>query len=137
MSTSHDPGAPMTQQYPTHPDPEATAPLPKTAPAINPPRWRGRKTAVAAALAIGLSSAGAVAAAATVEQGSTGREGGGPGGGQGFPGGQQQGQHGQQGGQNQQQVPGQRGQQQAPGQMGQQGTLPNDQPSGQQSAQTS
>ncbi|MCW4601396.1 hypothetical protein ON003_07160 [Janibacter hoylei] len=62
---------------------------------------------------------------------------GGPGGGQGFPGGQQQGQHGQQGGQNQQQVPGQRGQQQAPGQMGQQGTLPNDQPSGQQSAQTS
>ena len=60
MTTSHEP---ETQPYAATAAPDATAPLPKTAPAINPPRWRGRKTAVAAALAIGLSSAGAVAAA--------------------------------------------------------------------------
>lgn len=57
-----------------------------TAPAANPPRWRGRKTAIAAALAIGLSSGGAVAAAAAVDQGATGSDRPGPGG-QGFPGG--------------------------------------------------
>lgn len=116
----------MTQPYSVQPDPTATAPMPKTAPAINPPRWRGRKTAVAAALAIGLSSVGAVAAAATVEQGGTGREGGfpgggqgGPGGGQGFPGGQQP------GGQTQQQQGGQ----------GQQGTVPGGQPGRQSGGQ--
>ena len=89
-------------QYPSQSGLEPTEPMPKTAPAVNPPRWRGRKTAVAAALAIGLSSAGALAAAATVEQGSTGGEGGGTvqrGGGHGFPG------QGNLQNQNQQQVP--------------------------------
>lgn len=83
--TDHDQPAPEpTQSVQTT---ASAAVAPNTAPAINPPRWRGRKTAVAAALAIGLSSAGAVAAAATVEQGSAGGEGAGPGRGQGFPGG--------------------------------------------------
>lgn len=41
-----------------------------TAPAVNAPTWSGRKTAVAAALAIGLTSAGAVAAAAALPAGS-------------------------------------------------------------------
>ena len=77
------PGAVVTEQHPTPSAPQT----PATAPALNPPRWRGRKTAVAAALAIGLGSAGAVAAAATVEQGSAGREGGASGFGQGAPGG--------------------------------------------------
>ncbi len=59
-----------------------------TAPAITPPRWSGKKTAVAAALAIGLSSVGAVAAAATLPQGTGGAVDGhgGPGGGFGRPG---------------------------------------------------
>lgn len=42
-----------------------------TAPAVNPVRWSGKKTAVAAALALGLSSMGAVAAAAAHERGSS------------------------------------------------------------------
>ena len=42
---------------------------PGSGPALSPPRWSGKKTAVAAALAIGLSSMGAVAAAATLQQG--------------------------------------------------------------------
>jgi hypothetical protein len=41
-----------------------------TAPALNPPTWSGRKTAIAAALAIGLSTAGALGAAAAVQPGS-------------------------------------------------------------------
>ena len=44
---------------------------PDTAPALNPPVWSGRKTAIAAALAIGISSVGAVAAAAALPIGST------------------------------------------------------------------
>ncbi len=57
---------------------DAAAPAPEptpgtgSAPALPPPRWSGKKTAVAAALAIGLSSMGAVAAAATVPQGTDG-----------------------------------------------------------------
>lgn len=35
-----------------------------TAPAVNPPRWSGKKTAIAAALALGLGGATAVTAAA-------------------------------------------------------------------------
>jgi hypothetical protein len=61
---------------------EAPAPS-STAPASNPVRWSGKKTAVAAALAIGLTSAGAIAAAAALPsgQGSVGDRGGfGPGG---------------------------------------------------------
>jgi hypothetical protein len=44
---------------------------PDTAPALNPPTWSGRKTAIAAALAIGFSSMGAVAAAAALPAGTT------------------------------------------------------------------
>lgn len=52
---------------------------PTSAPALSPPRWSGRKTAVAAALAIGFTSVGTVAAAAALPQG-TGADTGGPGG---------------------------------------------------------
>jgi len=64
------------------------APTPDTAPALKPPTWTGRKTAIAAALAIGISSMGAVAAAAAVPPGTQlaggqSQQGGfGPGGGQ-------------------------------------------------------
>jgi hypothetical protein len=81
---------------------------PATAPALNPPTWTGRKTAIAAALAIGISSMGAVAAAAalpagTVQDGGQVPGGFGPGGRQ-LPGGGpgQQGGFGPQGGQPQQ-----------------------------------
>ena len=47
-----DPTTQPTPQYATQTFAAQPTP-PKTAPAINPPRWRGRKTAVAAALAIG------------------------------------------------------------------------------------
>ena len=100
--------------------PETHSTSPETAPALNPPTWSGRKTAIAAALAIGFSSMGAVAAAATLPAGTT------QGGGQlqqgGFgPGGRQQGgfsqQGSQQGPQQGNQLPG--GQlPQAPGQSG-------------------
>ena len=66
-------------------------------------RWNAKKTAVTAGLALVLTSAGAIAAAAAMPAGSTGGDTGfrGPGGGRGFqfPGGQQglQGQQGQQG----------------------------------------
>ena len=46
------------------------APAPDTAPALNPPTWTGRKTAIAAALAIGISSLGAVGAAAALPAGT-------------------------------------------------------------------
>lgn len=96
-----------------------------TAPAVNPVRWSGKKTAVAAALALGLSSMGAVAAEAAHEPGTSttqdGRGGfpgqGGPRGQMG-PGGQlpQRGQQGQQPNQQQnQQVPGQSSQSSQPG----------------------
>jgi hypothetical protein len=59
---------------------EATVPLPPagsaeadaggTAPALKPPAWSGRKTAIAAALAVGLSTAGALGAAAADRPGS-------------------------------------------------------------------
>lgn len=90
-----------------------------TAPALNPPAWSGRKTAIAAALAIGLSTAGALGAAAAVQPGSGATDQG-----QFQPGGFGRGQHGSGGfgGQlptqqqqplpNQSQVPGQ----QVPGQ---------------------
>jgi hypothetical protein len=57
---------------------------PSTAPAVTPPTWSGRKTAVVAALAIGFASVGAVGAAAAMpdQTAATGRTG--PG---GFPGG--------------------------------------------------
>jgi hypothetical protein len=44
---------------------------PATAPALKPPTWSGRKTAIAAALAIGISAAGAVGAAAAVPHGTS------------------------------------------------------------------
>ena len=63
---------------------------PSTAPAVTPPTWSGRKTAVVAALAIGFASVGAVGAAAAMpdQAAATGRTG--PGGfpGGAFPGGQ-------------------------------------------------
>ena len=84
--------------------PSAQRPAPSTAPAVTPPTWSGRKTAVAAALAIGFASVGAVGAAAavpdqTAQTGQTGTGGfpggrfhggqnGFPGGQNGFPGGQ-------------------------------------------------
>ncbi|WP_156969761.1 hypothetical protein [Knoellia subterranea] len=75
------------------PSPEAapTALSAGTAPAVNPVRWSGKKTAVAAALALGLSTVGAVGVAAAHERGASttpqdGRAGF-PGGG-GGPGGQ-------------------------------------------------
>jgi hypothetical protein len=40
------------------------AEAPATSPAVSPPRWSGRKTAIAAALAIGVAGVGAVGAAA-------------------------------------------------------------------------
>jgi hypothetical protein len=126
-----DPADPATLGQSSHePPPEdgipAPTPTPSTAPAITPPRWSGKKTAVAAALAIGLSSVGAVAAAAGLQQGTggavdgrggPGRQGGFPGQGQ-FPGG------GQLPGQGPGQLPGQgqpqgrlgTGSQQGPGQ---------------------
>lgn len=63
----------QTPPYAAPPDP---APVespgaPDTAPALNPPTWTGRKTAIAAALAIGISSMGAVAAAAALPPGTT------------------------------------------------------------------
>lgn len=75
------------------------ADTPGSAPAVNPPTWSGRKTAIAAALAIGISSMGAIAAAAALPTGVS-PEGrgqfqpgglGGPGGQQGQLGGTQQG----------------------------------------------
>jgi hypothetical protein len=74
--------------------PSAQRPAPSTAPAVTPPTWSGRKTAVAAALAIGFASVGAVGAAAampdqTAQTGTGGFPGGRFRGGQnGFPGGQ-------------------------------------------------
>jgi hypothetical protein len=61
---------------PHQPDAQSAGAMPDTAPALNPPTWSGRKTAIAAALAIGISSMGAVAAAAALPVGTT------PGGGQ-------------------------------------------------------
>ena len=81
----------QTLPYAAPSDPAAAEPaVVGTAPALNPPTWSGRKTAIAAALAIGFSSMGAVAAAAALPAGTT------QGGGQvqqgGFgPGGRQQG----------------------------------------------
>lgn len=46
-----------------------------TAPANRQPRWSGKKTAVVAALAIGLSSAGAITASAAVTSGTGGGDG--------------------------------------------------------------
>ena len=82
--------APEMQAAPATPTAPAGQVVPTTAPALNPPTWSGRKTAIAAALAIGISSVGAVAAAAALPPGTT--QGGGqlPQGGFG-PGGRQQG----------------------------------------------
>ena len=55
------------------PVPQGVAP-PATAPALNPPLWSGRKTAIAAALAIGISSAAAAGAAAALPSGSAARD---------------------------------------------------------------
>lgn len=63
-----------------HPDtPPVTATT--TAPAVRPPRWSGKKTAVVAALAIGLGAGGSAVAVAAVPAGSaqmqTGQDAGG------------------------------------------------------------
>ncbi len=62
---------------PSSSDPLATggdlagAPVPSaTAPAVRPPRWSGKKTAVVAALAIGVATGGTMAAAAALPAGS-------------------------------------------------------------------
>lgn len=98
-----------------------------TAPALNPPVWSGRKTAIAAALAIGLSTAGALGAAAAVQPGSGSSDRGQlqPGGfgpGRGRPGGVGPGRFGGQ-------LPGQQQQQQQPPNQSQ---LPGQQLPGQQ-----
>jgi hypothetical protein len=112
-----------TQPYAGRPAPAATAPpvaaepapsSAATAPALNPPTWSGRKTAIAAALAIGISSMGGVAAAAMLPAGSSVQDG------RGFQGGQFPGGFGQQG----QGGFGQQGQGQLPGQQGIQQGLP-------------
>ena len=64
MAYDVPPSAPYEAHSPTEP---AAA---STAPALNPPVWSGRKTAVAAALAIGISAMGAVGAAAALPVGS-------------------------------------------------------------------
>ena len=69
-------------RYAGSPAPAAAAPPP---PAVQPPVWSGRKTAIAAALAIGFAAVGAVGAAAAIGDQSQARSG--PGGGQ-LPGGQ-------------------------------------------------
>lgn len=83
------PAAPATGEG----EPEGSGSAPHTAPALDPPTWTGRKTAIAAALAIGISSVGAVGAAAALpagtvlgDSGQVQRGGLGPGG-QGGPGG--------------------------------------------------
>lgn len=47
-----------------------------TAPAVRPPRWSGKKTAVAAALAITFASAGTLGAAAAMPSGTGSQAGG-------------------------------------------------------------
>ena len=96
---------------PADPVPSPAHPVgPSTAPALTPPTWSGRKTAVVAALAIGFASVGTVGAAAalpdqTAQNGQAGTGGfpggrfrggqnGFPGGQNGFPGGQLPGQNG-------------------------------------------
>ena len=63
----------QTSPYAAQPVSQLEPPLspPTTAPALDPPTWTGRKTAIAAALAIGISSMGAVAAVAAVPTGTT------------------------------------------------------------------
>lgn len=62
-------------------EPSADIPVPQTGPVGRPPRWSGRKTAIAAALAIGFATAGTAAAAAAMPSGSGNIEvGRGPGG---------------------------------------------------------
>lgn len=80
-----------------------------TAPALKPPRWSGKKTAVVAALAITLTSGGAVAAATAVPEGTGANVGRGGMGGPGGPGGMPERQNGTR------QMPGPDGAQQAPG----------------------
>ncbi|MFV0462478.1 MAG: hypothetical protein ACK5MP_04650 [Nostocoides sp.] len=74
------PLGPNTQTFDAPDRPRESATV---APAAPPPRWSGKKTAIVAALAIGFSSAGAIAAAAALPQsdssGGFGRQGG-PGG---------------------------------------------------------
>ena len=68
--------------------PPAHLAVSSTAPAVTPPTWSGRKTAVVAALAIGFASVGAVGAAAAMPDQAAGTGRTGPGGFQGgFPGG--------------------------------------------------
>lgn len=67
---------------------------PVTAPALTPPTWSGKKTAIAAALAIGFSSVGTIGAAAALPEGLSSQSG--PGGGQPGPGGRQLGAGGDQ-----------------------------------------
>ena len=90
--------------------PADSLPVPATAPALNPPTWSGRKTAVAAALAIGISSMGAVGAAAALPSGSASQSGPGQFRQGGFGRGSQS-QQGPPGGQNIQGLPGGQSQQ--------------------------
>lgn len=70
----------MPQESSEVPTPPPGSPHPPaTAPILRQARWSGKKTAVVAAMAIGLTSAGAITAAAAVPAGSSGD--GSPGGG--------------------------------------------------------
>ena len=72
---------PTDQPTPVPPPGLSSTTSPATSPALRQPRWSGKKTAVVAALAIGLSSAGAITASAAVPSGSGAGNGvGGPGG---------------------------------------------------------
>lgn len=111
-ATPGTPAASGTSAAASTPSPLAGpgVPLPPTGlPVASAPRWNARKTAVTAGLALLLTSAGAIGAAAAMPAGSGGGDTGfrGPGGGRSFP------------------FPGgQQGQQGLPNQQNQQGTSP-------------
>lgn len=60
----------------SHPREVDVPPASLTAPAVKPPRWSGKKTAVAAALAITFASAGTLGAAAAMPSGTGSQAGG-------------------------------------------------------------
>jgi hypothetical protein len=98
--TTTSPTAATARPGPAAPQPRAEPSPPRSAPALAPPVWSGRKTAIAAALAIGFASVGAIGAAAALPAGSAQTDQGGrgfPGGGRFQPGGQQFSGPGQQG----------------------------------------
>ncbi|WP_270888876.1 hypothetical protein [Pedococcus sp. 5OH_020] len=69
-ATTHSTSYATTATAPVTEPPVALPVAATSAPALNPPTWSGRKTAIAAALAIGISSVGAAGAAVAVPTGS-------------------------------------------------------------------